>query len=60
MLFVFIITILMHVELTMNARSLALLCVLIINPMTVLSESFWLSFGTIALILYGMSQIISF
>lgn len=39
-----------------NAWSLALLSVLIINPLTVLQESFWLSFGTIALILYGMSH----
>ncbi|MBX3708861.1 MAG: DNA internalization-related competence protein ComEC/Rec2 [Gammaproteobacteria bacterium] len=35
--------------------SLALLCVLMINPLCVLTESFWLSFGTIALIIYGMS-----
>lgn len=35
--------------------SLALLLVLLINPVSVLTESFWLSFGTIALIIYGMS-----
>lgn len=34
--------------------SFAQLCVLLINPLVVLSESFWLSFVTIALILYGM------
>ncbi|EKD71357.1 MAG: hypothetical protein ACD_46C00203G0008 [uncultured bacterium] len=33
----------------------ALITVLIINPLTILSESFWLSFGTIALIIFGMS-----
>lgn len=36
--------------------SLALLCVLILNPLVVLTESFWLSFGTIALIIYGMQN----
>lgn len=35
--------------------SLALGCVLILNPLSALSESFWLSFGTIACIIYGMS-----
>ncbi len=35
--------------------SLAMLIVLIVNPLSVLSESFWLSFGTIALIIFGMS-----
>lgn len=39
-----------------NAWSLALFCVLLFNPMSVLIESFWLSFGTIALIIYGMSH----
>jgi competence protein ComEC len=33
----------------------ALFVVLIANPLSVLSESFWLSFGTIALIIFGMS-----
>lgn len=37
-----------------HAWSFALLLVLFLNPLTVLSESFWLSFGTIALIIYGM------
>ncbi|WP_170131758.1 DNA internalization-related competence protein ComEC/Rec2 [Aquicella lusitana] len=34
--------------------SLALLLVLMLNPLCVLTESFWLSFGTLALIIYGM------
>ena len=38
-----------------HAWSLAMLVVLLINPLSVLTESFWLSFGTIALIIYGMS-----
>lgn len=38
-----------------HAWALAVLCVLLLNPSSVLSESFWLSFGTIALIIYGMS-----
>lgn len=36
------------------AWSLAMLIVLVFNPLSVLTESFWLSFGTIALIFYGM------
>lgn len=38
-----------------HAWSLALLIVLLLNPLSVLSDSFWLSFGTIALIIYGLS-----
>ncbi len=34
--------------------SLALLLVLLLNPLSVLTDSFWLSFVTIALIIYGM------
>ena len=37
-----------------HAWSMALLVILLLNPLSVLSESFWLSFGTIALIIYGM------
>ena len=37
-----------------SSWSLALFLVLLINPLSVLQESFWLSFGTIALIIYGM------
>lgn len=42
-----------------NIFSLAILCVLIINPLAVLSESFCLSFLTIALILYAMENRVS-
>lgn len=38
-----------------HAWSFALLIVLLFNPLSVLTESFWLSFATIALIMYGMS-----
>lgn len=37
-----------------HAWSAALLTVLLLNPLSVLSESFWLSFATLALIIYGM------
>lgn len=37
-----------------HALACALFVVLSINPLSVLTESFWLSFGTIALIIYGM------
>jgi len=33
----------------------ALMIVLLLNPLSVLTDSFWLSFGTVALIIYGMS-----
>lgn len=35
--------------------SCAMMVVLIWNPLSILTESFWLSFATIALIIYGMS-----
>ncbi|TAK74500.1 MAG: DNA internalization-related competence protein ComEC/Rec2 [Gammaproteobacteria bacterium] len=35
--------------------ALAIAVVLILNPLSVLTDSFWLSFGTLALIIYGMS-----
>src|SRR3990167_914161 len=38
-----------------HAWSAALLAVLVFDPLSVLSESFWLSLGTIALIIYGMN-----
>jgi competence protein ComEC len=38
-----------------QAWSMALLCVVLINPLNVLSESFWLSFASVALIIYCMS-----
>jgi competence protein ComEC len=37
-----------------HAWSAALLVVMLLNPLAVLSDSFWLSFGTLALIAYGM------
>lgn len=37
-----------------HAWSLALMGVLLLNPLSVLTESFWLSFGSVALIIYGM------
>lgn len=42
-----------------HAWSAALLTVLLFNPHSVLSESFWLSFGTIALIIFGMQARLS-
>jgi competence protein ComEC len=39
--------------------SMALFFVLILNPLSVLSDSFYLSFGTIALIIYGMTGRVS-
>lgn len=55
MLAVFILALLARRQLSgWHAWSLALLLVLLVNPLSVLTDSFWLSFGTIALILYGM------
>ncbi len=42
-----------------HAWSISLLVVLLINPLSVLSESFWLSFGTLGLIIFGMSGRVS-
>lgn len=57
MLAVFIIASLLRRQIkAWNAWSLAMLMVLLLNPLSVLTESFWLSFGTIALIIYGMSS----
>lgn len=39
-----------------QAWSLALLLVLLWNPLTTLTESFWLSFGAVAFIIYGMKN----
>ncbi len=39
-----------------QAWSLALIIVLLINPLCVLTESFWLSFGAVALIIYGVNS----
>lgn len=38
-----------------SAWSLALLVILITEPLAILSDSFWLSFGAVGLILYGVS-----
>lgn len=38
-----------------NAWATGLIIVLLINPLSVLSESFYLSFGSVALIIYGVS-----
>lgn len=35
--------------------AVAMLLVLLINPLSVLTESFWLSFGAVAFIIYGVS-----
>jgi len=56
MLAVYIITLIARQKINpWHSWAMALLSVLLINPLGVLSESFWLSFGTIALIIYGMS-----
>ncbi|CAM4451447.1 MAG: ComE operon protein 3 [Legionellaceae bacterium] len=39
-----------------HAWSIALWIVLIKEPLAILSDSFWLSFGSVAIILYGMSN----
>lgn len=39
--------------------SLALLLVLLLNPLSVLTESFWLSFGAVVFIIYGISARLS-
>jgi competence protein ComEC len=39
--------------------ALALCIVILLNPLSVLTDSIWLSFGTIALIVYGMSARLS-
>ncbi|OGT42944.1 MAG: DNA internalization-related competence protein ComEC/Rec2 [Gammaproteobacteria bacterium RIFCSPHIGHO2_12_FULL_40_19] len=55
MLSVFIVTLLFHrIVSSWLIWSFALLIVLLLNPLSVLTESVWLSFGTIALIIYGM------
>jgi len=55
MLSLFLITVLSRRKvLSWHTWSLALLCVLLLNPLSVLSVSFWLSFSSIALIIYGV------
>ncbi len=56
MLSAFIITHLLRRNISAwSAWCLALLVILIIHPLSFLSSSFWLSFGTVALIIYGNS-----
>jgi competence protein ComEC len=56
MLFLFLSALLFRRQLAAwQAWSAALLCVVLINPLSVLTESFWLSFGSVALIIYGVS-----
>lgn len=55
MLFLFLIVLLLRRNMTAwHAWSIALLCVLLINPLSVLAASIWLSFGSVALIIYGV------
>jgi len=54
MLSAFLITRLMKIKtVAWQVWSIALLLVLIINPLVILTESFWLSFGAVAFIIYG-------
>lgn len=56
MLAVYLITTLKRRRLSLwQPFSLALFVVLLINPFSILSSSFWLSFITLALLIYGMS-----
>jgi competence protein ComEC len=56
MLFIFLFALLLRRQLAAwQAWSGALLCVLLFNPLSVLTESFWLSFGSVAFIIYGVS-----
>lgn len=56
MLSVFMLTTLLLKNLARwHAWSVALLAILIYDPLATLSDSFWLSFGSVAIILYGCS-----
>lgn len=56
MLSVFILVLLLRRKLpTWHAWSIALFIVLLSNPLDVVTESFWLSFGAVAFIIYGVS-----
>lgn len=60
MLTVFLVILLLRRKtISWHAWSIALLLVLLINPLSVLTESFWLSFGAVALIIYGVSARLS-
>lgn len=55
MLSAFIVTLLSRRKVNpWSSWALAILMVLFVNPLTVLTDSFWLSFITLALIIYGM------
>lgn len=56
MISVFLVTTLMRKHLPpWTAWCLALLLVLLLEPLSVLADSFWLSFGAVAYIIYGVS-----
>jgi competence protein ComEC len=56
MLSIFIFTLLLRRKINIwYSWAYAILLTLILNPLSLLTESFWLSFGTIALLLYGMN-----
>lgn len=58
---VFIITLLKQRVLPVwRGWSIALLITLLINPLVVISESFWLSFGAVAIIFYGLGARLHF
>ncbi|MHB1947280.1 MAG: DNA internalization-related competence protein ComEC/Rec2 [Gammaproteobacteria bacterium] len=60
MLTVFLIVVLLRRKtLSWQAWSVAMFIVLLINPLHVLSESFWLSFGAVAAIIFGVSARLS-
>jgi len=55
MLSLFLITLVLRRKiLSWQTWGIALFCVLLCNPLSVLTASFWLSFGSVALIIYGM------
>lgn len=55
MLSILIIALLLRIRLTSwYVWGLAMWCVVLFEPLSVLSDSFWLSFATIAVIIYGM------
>ena len=60
MLSVFLLTLLIRRKISVwQSWCCALLAVLFLNPLTVLTESFCLSFGSVALIIYGVSGRVS-
>jgi competence protein ComEC len=51
----FVIALLRRHRMTWHTWGLTLFVVLLMNPLNVLTTSFWLSFGAVAFIIYGMS-----